>query len=73
MKTAGCDEAFHCQEQICFYTINAVELARTGLGNRTNMIMQSAFFKLAKVILSTKLSAMKAQIQKAYGKGEKST
>lgn len=32
---------------ILFYTIDAVDIAKEiGLGNRTNMIMQSAFFKL---------------------------
>lgn len=34
-----------------FYTINATDIAtEIGLGNRINMIMQSAFFKLADVI-----------------------
>ena len=34
-----------------FYIINATKLARDiGLGGRTNTIMQSAFFKLAKII-----------------------
>ena len=33
------------RKEIQFYTLNAVELAREiGLGNRTNMIMQAAFF-----------------------------
>ena len=37
--------------EIKFYTINASKIAEElGLGNRTNMIMQSAFFKLSKVI-----------------------
>lgn len=62
------------KNKINFYTINAVELARgLGLGNRTNMIMQSAFFNLAKVIpIDKAVGYMKGQIQKAYGKkGEK--
>ncbi|KAF1085888.1 Pyruvate-flavodoxin oxidoreductase [Sporotomaculum syntrophicum] len=62
------------KNNINFYTINAVGIARElGLGNRTNMIMQSAFFKLAKVIpLEEAVGYMKEQIQKAYGrKGEK--
>lgn len=56
--------------KINFYTINAVQLAREiGLGNRTNMIMQSAFFKLAKVIpIEEAVDYMKAQIKKAYSK-----
>ena len=58
------------KNKINFYTINAVELARgLGLGNRTNMIMQSAFFNLAKVIPSDEaVGYMKGAIQKAYGK-----
>ena len=58
------------KNKINFYTINAVDLARElGLGNRTNMIMQSAFFNLAKVIPSDEaVGYMKGAIQKAYGK-----
>ncbi len=58
------------KNKINFYTVNAVELARgLGLGNRTNMIMQSAFFNLAKVIPSDEaVGYMKGAIQKAYGK-----
>jgi len=58
------------KNNIDFYTINAVEIAREiGLGNRTNMVMQSAFFKLAKVIpLEEAVGYMKDQIKKTYGK-----
>ena len=58
------------RNNIRFYTINAVEIGRElGLGNRTNMVMQSAFFKLAKVIpLDEAVGYMKDQIQKTYGK-----
>jgi len=62
------------QHNINFYTINAVNIARElGLGNRTNMIMQSAFFKLSNVIpIDEAVVYMKDQIKKAYGrKGEK--
>ena len=39
------------QRSIKFYTIDAIDLAREiGLGNRTNTILQSAFFTLANVI-----------------------
>ncbi|EOI4811679.1 pyruvate:ferredoxin (flavodoxin) oxidoreductase, partial [Campylobacter coli] len=39
------------EKEVNFYIINATKLARDiGLGNRTNTIMQSAFFKLAKII-----------------------
>jgi pyruvate-ferredoxin/flavodoxin oxidoreductase len=62
------------EHNINFYTINAVNIARElGLGNRTNMIMQSAFFTLSKVIpIDEAVGYMKDQIKKAYGrKGEK--
>lgn len=55
---------------IKFYTINASKIAEEiGLGNRTNMVIQSAFFKLAKVLdieLATKL--LKESIEYTYGK-----
>ena len=39
------------ENNIKFYTINATKIAaEIGLGNRINMIMQSAFFKLADII-----------------------
>ena len=56
--------------KIKFYTINAVQIAQElGLGNRTNMIMQSAFFKLANVIpVEDAVNHLKHTIKKAYGK-----
>lgn len=58
------------RNEINFYTINAVDIARElGLGNRTNMIMQSAFFNLAQVIpIDEAVGYMKDQIKKAYSK-----
>ncbi|MDD4572090.1 MAG: pyruvate:ferredoxin (flavodoxin) oxidoreductase [Clostridia bacterium] len=59
---------------IKFYIINAVDIAKElGLGNRINMIMQSAFFKLAGIIPeATAVKALHESIKKAYGtKGEK--
>ena len=42
---------FIAKNNINFYTINAVKIAQEiGLGGRINMIMQSAFFKLANII-----------------------
>ncbi len=39
------------ENEINFYIINATEIAEEiGLGNRTNTIMQSAFFKVSDVI-----------------------
>ena len=58
---------------IDFYTINATKIAADiGLGGRTNMIMQSAFFKLAKVLpLDEAVEHLKKSIVTAYGsKGE---
>jgi len=53
-----------------FYIIDAVKIARDiGLGGRINMIMQSAFFKLANVIpLEDAIKYLKESIVKAYGK-----
>ncbi|QSX08570.1 pyruvate:ferredoxin (flavodoxin) oxidoreductase [Alkalibacter rhizosphaerae] len=61
------------ENNIEFYIINATKIAEDlGLGNRTNTIMQSAFFKLAKVIdLDDAVKYMKEAVVKSYGsKGE---
>ena len=61
------------QRKVKFYIINATKLAREiGLGNRTNTIMQSAFFKLADIIdFSDAKAFMKEFALKSYGnKGE---
>ncbi len=58
---------------IKFYIINATAIAEEiGLGNRTNTIMQSAFFKVADVIpYELAVNDMKDAIKKSYGmKGE---
>jgi pyruvate-ferredoxin/flavodoxin oxidoreductase len=51
-----------------FYTINATKLGEEiGLGNRTNTIMQSAFFKLANVIdFESAQNYMKQYAEKSY-------
>ncbi|MBQ3104059.1 MAG: pyruvate:ferredoxin (flavodoxin) oxidoreductase [Oscillospiraceae bacterium] len=53
-----------------FYTINAIDIARgLGLGNRTNTILQAAFFKLTGVIdMKTAVAEMKDAIYKTYYK-----
>ena len=59
--------------KINFYIIDATKIAEEiGLGNRTNSIMQSAFFKVSNVIPFEKTVAdMKKAIYKTYGrKGE---
>ncbi|OYT17458.1 MAG: pyruvate:ferredoxin (flavodoxin) oxidoreductase [Bacteroidetes bacterium 4572_77] len=62
------------QKNISMYMIDATEKAKEiGLGNRTNTIMQSAFFKVADVIpYELAVEQMKKMIVKSYGnKGEK--
>ncbi|HQN27081.1 MAG TPA: pyruvate:ferredoxin (flavodoxin) oxidoreductase, partial [Mesotoga sp.] len=62
------------ENDIKFYTIDATKIAvEIGLGNRINMIMQSAFFKLANVIpIEDAVEHLKDAIVKSYGrKGEK--
>ena len=59
------------ENEINFYTINAVDVAvRVGLGsNRINMVTQSAFFKLSEVIPFDKaVTLIKEAIKKTYGK-----
>ncbi len=64
---------YMADHQIKFYLINATQLARDlGLGNRTNTIMQAAFFKIANVIPYEEADRlMKRFIVKSFGrKGE---
>jgi pyruvate-ferredoxin/flavodoxin oxidoreductase len=61
------------ENDIKMYMINATKIAEEiGLGNRTNTIMQSAFFKVAEVIpYAEAVDHMKGAIKKSYGtKGE---
>ena len=61
------------ENEISFYMINATEIAqRIGLGNRTNTILQSAFFKISGVIpYDLAVEQMKKFIVKSYSrKGE---
>ena len=54
------------QNAIDFYTIDAIKIAgEVGLGNRINMIMQTAFFKLANVIpVNDAVNYLKVSIEK---------
>ncbi len=64
---------YMADNNIRFFIINATRLAQeVGLGNRTNTIMQSAFFKVANVIPYEKaLEEMKKAVKKTFGlKGE---
>ena len=58
------------KNNIRFYTINATAIAQEiGLGNRTNTILQSAFFKIANVIpYDLAVEQMKKFIVKSYAK-----
>ena len=58
------------KNDIQFYTVNGTKLGQEiGLGNRINMIMQSAFFKLAQIIPEADaVEYLKDSIKKAYGK-----
>ena len=58
------------KNNIQFYTIDATHLAKNiGLGNRTNTILQAAFFKLAKVIpVDQAVQFMKDAATKSYSK-----
>jgi pyruvate-ferredoxin/flavodoxin oxidoreductase len=58
------------EKNIRFYTVDAVKIAAgVGLGGRINMIMQTAFFKLAEVIpFEDAVAYLKESIKKAYGK-----
>ena len=55
---------------IQLYTINAIDkAAEIGMGKRTNTILQSAFFKLAKVMpIEEAIDFMKSAAKKSYGK-----
>ncbi|HPP87624.1 MAG TPA: pyruvate:ferredoxin (flavodoxin) oxidoreductase, partial [bacterium] len=63
------------EKKINFYIINAYKIAEElGLGNRINMILQSAFFKISHVIgdFNEAIKYMKDAVVKTYGKkGEK--
>lgn len=58
------------EKNINFYTVDATMIAeRIGLGSRTNMIMQAAFFKLSKVLpLEEATERLKKSIKDTYGK-----
>ncbi|MGE5543722.1 MAG: pyruvate:ferredoxin (flavodoxin) oxidoreductase [Bacillota bacterium] len=61
---------FIAQHNISVYTIDGVGIgAEIGLGNRINMIMQAAFFKLANIIpIEDAVKHMKNAVYETYGK-----
>ena len=58
------------KKNLKFYTVDAVKIAgEVGLGGRINMVMQTAFFKLADVIpFDEAVALLKGGIEAAYGK-----
>ncbi|HHT42143.1 MAG TPA: pyruvate:ferredoxin (flavodoxin) oxidoreductase [Firmicutes bacterium] len=58
------------QKNVRFYTIDAIKIAGdVGLGNRINMVMQAAFFKLAQVIpVDEALGYLKSSVETLYGR-----
>ncbi|MCI9596176.1 MAG: pyruvate:ferredoxin (flavodoxin) oxidoreductase [Firmicutes bacterium] len=58
------------EKEANFYIIDAQKIAsEVGLGNRINMVMQAAFFKLAKVLpVEDAIQYLKDGIDKTYGK-----
>ena len=61
---------YFAQNNITVYVINATKIAQEiGLGNRTNTILQSAFFRITGVIpVDLAVDKMKEAILKSYGK-----
>lgn len=69
-KLPAAYKRYMAKNNIKFYTIDAIAIAgEIGLGNRINMIMQSAFFKLANVIpVEDAVKYLKDSISHLYGK-----
>ncbi|MDR0988279.1 MAG: pyruvate:ferredoxin (flavodoxin) oxidoreductase [Prevotellaceae bacterium] len=61
---------YFAKNNITVYYINATQIAQEiGLGNRTNTILQSAFFRITQVIpVDLAIEQMKKFIVKSYGK-----
>ncbi len=73
-KLPAADKKYIADNKIRVYTVDAIHIARElGLGNRTNMVLQAAFFKLAKILPEADaVNYMKDAIRTTYGrKGEK--
>jgi pyruvate-ferredoxin/flavodoxin oxidoreductase len=58
------------EKNLDFYTIDAVKIAENvGLGGRINMVMQTVFFKLSKVLpVNYAIKYLKEAIEETYGK-----
>ncbi len=68
-KLNAAAKKYIADNKIVLYTINAIDKAEEiGMGKRTNTILQSAFFKLAKVMpIDDAISFMKSAAKKSYG------
>ncbi|MBQ0079280.1 MAG: pyruvate:ferredoxin (flavodoxin) oxidoreductase [Eubacterium sp.] len=68
-KLPGHVKRYIAQNDVQFYTCDAVTIAKElGLGNRTNTVLQAAFFKLAEILpIEDAVKYMKAAIEKSYG------
>ncbi len=57
------------ENELEFYNIDAVKIARdVGLGQRINMVMQTVFFKLSKILpVDEAVNLLKEAIKKSYG------
>ncbi|SNS99430.1 pyruvate-ferredoxin/flavodoxin oxidoreductase [Anaerovirgula multivorans] len=69
-KIPSAVKKYIAEKNINFYIIDAVRIAQEiGLGNRINMIMQAAFFKLAEVVpIEDAVKYLKEAIENIYGK-----
>ncbi len=69
-KLPGQVKRYIAENNIKFYTIDGVDIAREiGLGNRTSTVLQSAFFKLAKIIPEADaIKFMKEKALSSFGK-----
>ncbi|GHU80356.1 pyruvate-flavodoxin oxidoreductase [Clostridia bacterium] len=69
-RLPGDVKSYIAKNNIKFYIIDAIDIARKiGLGNRTNTVLQSAFFKLANIIPEADgIEYMKKAAYKSYSK-----
>ena len=68
-KLNAAAKKYIADNKVQLYTINAIDKAiEIGMGKRTNTILQSAFFKLAKVMpIDDAINYMKGAAKKSYG------
>ncbi|MBQ8210072.1 MAG: pyruvate:ferredoxin (flavodoxin) oxidoreductase [Clostridia bacterium] len=71
-KIDAASKRYIAQNNIQLYTVNAIDIAaQIGLGKRTNTVLQSAFFSLAKVLPAEEaIGYMKEKAQKFMKKGK---